>query len=155
MPSLQNDGIYQDKPSMIDLSGMSCLSNMHASEVWNMSGLILCDLVFYVVYNIVYDVVYDVVTMSHTICWCYLWVLIPETMPDDVEGVASRLGPSVEQVPFTFDASKRAKITIGTPNNIIEQNIVELSCSLLVLILVRDQEFFRKIGANPLGQLSL
>jgi hypothetical protein len=45
MPSLQNDGIYQDKPSMIDLSGMSCFSNMH--EVWNMSVLSLFDIVFY------------------------------------------------------------------------------------------------------------
>ena len=80
--------------------------------------------------------------------------MILETMPDDVEGVASRLGPSVEQVAFPFDANKRAKTTTGTPNNIIEQNIVELSCSPLVLILVRDQDFFRKIGANPLGQLS-
>ncbi len=75
-------------------------------------------------------------------------------MPDDVEGVASRLGPSVEQVAFPFDATKRAKITMGTPNNIIEHNIVELSCSPLVLILIREQEFFRKIGVNPLGQLS-
>ncbi len=75
-------------------------------------------------------------------------------MPDNVEGVASRLGPSIEQFAFPFDATKRAKITMGTPNNIIEQNIVELNCSPLVLILVRDQEFFRKIGANPLSQLS-
>jgi hypothetical protein len=67
-------------------------------------GLSLCDIVFYVVYDIVY-----------------------------VEGIASRLGPSVEQVAFPFDATKRAKITIRTPNNIIEQNIVELSCSPLVL----------------------
>ena len=75
-------------------------------------------------------------------------------MSDDVEGVASRLGPSVKQLAFPFDATKRAKMTMGAPNNVIEQNIVELSCSPLVLILVRDQEFFRKIGANPLGQLS-
>ncbi len=77
-------------------------------------------------------------------------------MPNDVEGVASRLGPPVEPVAFPFDASKREKMTIGTPNNFIEQNIVELSCSPLVYIqvLVRDQEFFRMIGANPLGQLS-
>jgi hypothetical protein len=75
-------------------------------------------------------------------------------MPNDVEGVALRLGPSVEQAAFPFDATKRAKITMGTPNNIIEQNIVELSCSPLVLIFVRDQEFFQKIGANLLGQLS-
>ena len=54
-------------------------------------------------------------------------------MPDDV---ASRLGPPVEQVSFPFDATKRAKMTMGTPNNIIEQNIVELSCSPLVLILL-------------------
>ncbi len=74
-------------------------------------------------------------------CWCYLWVLIPETMSDDIEGLASRLGPSVEQVAFPFDATKRAKTTMGTPNIVIEQNIVELSCSPLVLILVRDQEF--------------
>jgi hypothetical protein len=58
MPSLQNDGIYQDKPSMIDLSGMSCLSNMH---VWNMSGLSLCEIEFYVIYDIVYDIVYYIV----------------------------------------------------------------------------------------------
>jgi hypothetical protein len=75
-------------------------------------------------------------------------------MPHDIEGVASRLGPSDEQVAFPFDATKRAKMTMGTPNNVIEQNIVELSCSPLVLILVRDQKFFRKIGANPFGQLS-
>ncbi len=59
MPSLQNDSIYQDKPSVINLWGMSCLSNMH--EVWNMSGLSLCDKVFYVVYDIVCDIVYDIV----------------------------------------------------------------------------------------------
>jgi hypothetical protein len=59
MPSLQNDGMYQDKPSLIDLSGMSCLSNIHA--IWNMSGLSLCDIVFYIVYDIVCDIVYDIV----------------------------------------------------------------------------------------------
>ncbi len=61
-------------------------------------------------------------------------------MPNDVEGVATRLGPSVERIAFPFDATKRAKMTMGTPNNVIEQNIVELSCNPLVLILVRDQE---------------
>jgi hypothetical protein len=74
-------------------------------------------------------------------------------MTVDVEGVASCLGSPVEQVALPFDATKRAKMTMGTPNNVIEQNIVELSCSPLVLILVRDQQFFRKIGTNPLGQL--
>jgi hypothetical protein len=90
------------------------------------------------------------------ICWCYLWVFIPEleTMTNDVEGLASRLGPPVELVAFPFDATKRAKMNMGTPNNVIEQYIVELSCSPLGLILVRDQQFFRKIGANPLGQRS-
>jgi hypothetical protein len=75
-------------------------------------------------------------------------------MPDNVERVATRLGPSVEQAALPLDATKRVKITMGTPNNIIEQNIVELSFSPLVLILVRNQEFFRKIGDDPLGQLS-
>ncbi len=59
MPSFQNDGIYQDKPSVIDLLGMSWLSKIH--EVWNMSALSLCDIVFYVVYNIVCDIVCDIV----------------------------------------------------------------------------------------------
>jgi hypothetical protein len=63
-------------------------------------------------------------------------------MPNYVEGVASRFGSPVKQVAFPFDANQPAKMTMGTPNNVIEQNIVELSCSPLVLIVVRDQQFF-------------
>ncbi len=59
MPSAQNDGIYQDKPSVIDLSGMCCLSNIQ--EIWDMSRLSVCDIVFYIVYDIVYNIVYDIV----------------------------------------------------------------------------------------------
>jgi hypothetical protein len=58
--------------------------------------------------------------------WCYLWGFPPETMADNVEGVASCLGPPVEQVAFPFDATKRVQMTTGTPNNVIEKNIVEL-----------------------------
>jgi hypothetical protein len=83
----------------------------------------------------------------------YLWVFIPKTMAVDVEGIASRLGPPVEKVTFPFDATKRAQMTVGTPNHVIEQNSVEFSSCPLVLILVRNQQFFRKIGSNPLGQL--
>jgi hypothetical protein len=68
--------------------------------------------------------------MSYKIIWCYLWVFIPKTMPDDVERVAAHLGPPVEQVAFPFDATKRAKMSMGTLNNVIEQNIVKLSCRL-------------------------
>jgi hypothetical protein len=43
---------------------------------------------------------------------CYLWVFIPKSMTDDVEGIATRLGPPVEQVTFPFDATKRAQMTV-------------------------------------------
>ncbi len=65
-----------------------------------------------------------------------------------------RLGPPIEHVAFPFDATKRAQLTMGTVNHIIEQNIVEFSCCPLDLNLVGNQQFFWKIGTNPLGQLS-
>jgi len=74
-------------------------------------------------------------------------------MADDVEGIASRLGPPVEQVTFPLDTTKRAQMTVRTPNHVVEQNRVELSGSPFVLNLVGNQQFFRKIGTNPLGQL--
>ncbi len=51
--------------------------------------------------------------MSYTIFWCYLWVFIRETMADGVEGIASRLGPPVEQVAFPVDVTRRAQMTMG------------------------------------------
>jgi hypothetical protein len=83
----------------------------------------------------------------------YLRVFIPKTMADDVEGIASRLGSPVKQVTFPLDTTKRAQMTVRTPNHVVEQNRVELSGSPFVLNLVGNQQFFRKIGTNPLGQL--
>ena len=74
-------------------------------------------------------------------------------MAGDVDGIASRLGPSVEQVTFQFDATKRVQMTVWTLDHVIEQNGVEFSSCPLALNLVRNQQFFRKIGSNPLGQL--
>ena len=74
-------------------------------------------------------------------------------MADDVEGIASRLGSPVKQVTFPLDTTKRAQMTERTPNHVVEQNRVELSGSPFVLNLVGNQQFFRKIGTNPLGEL--
>ncbi len=59
MPSLQNDGIYQDRSSVMDLSGMSCLSNIHMSGLIYVGYYIVC----YIVSDIVYDIVYDVLVL--------------------------------------------------------------------------------------------
>ena len=86
-------------------------------------------------------------------CVCYLWVLVSKTMAVDVEGIASRLGPSVEVVTFPFDATKRAQMTVRTTHDVVDENGDEFSCCPLVLILVRNPQFVRKIRADPLGQL--
>jgi hypothetical protein len=72
---------------------------------------------------------------------------------DDVEGIASRLGSPVKPITFPLDTTKCAQMTVRTPNHVIEQNRVELSRSPFVLNLVGYQQFFRKIGTNPLSQL--
>ena len=74
-------------------------------------------------------------------------------MADDVEWIASRLGSAVEQITFPLDTTKRAQMTVRTPNHVVEKNRVELSGCPFVLNLVGNQQFFRKIGTNPLGQL--
>ena len=74
-------------------------------------------------------------------------------MAVDIEGIASSLWSSVEQITLPFDATKRAQMTVRTPNHVVEKNRVELSGCPFVLNLVGNQQFFRKIGTNPLGQL--
>jgi hypothetical protein len=98
---------------VIDLSGMSCLRNIQ--EIWNMSCLSVCDIVFHVI-TTSYTTSYST---TYTILWCYLWIFIQEMMANDLEGLASRLWPPVEQTAFPFDATKRAKMTVGTPNNVM------------------------------------
>ena len=68
-------------------------------------------------------------------------------MAVDVEGIAARLGPSVEEVTFPFDATKRAQMTVRTAHDsdVIDENGVEFSCCPLILILVRNPQFVRKI----------
>ena len=104
--------------------------------------------------NVSYTISYTIsYTTSYTILQYYLRVFIPKTMANDVEGIASRLGSPVKQVTFPLDTTKRAQMTVQTPNHVVEQNRVELSGSPFVLNLVGNQQFFRKIGTNPLGQL--
>ena len=62
-------------------------------------------------------------------------------MPVDVEGIAPRLRPSVEEVTFPFDATKRAQVTVRTTHDVIDENGVEFSGCPLVLILVRNPQF--------------
>ena len=78
---------------------------------------------------------------------------VSKTMAVDVEGIALRLGPSVEVVTFPFDATKRAQMAVRAKHNVIHENRVEFNCCPLVLILVRNPQFVRKIRADPLGQL--
>jgi hypothetical protein len=75
-------------------------------------------------------------------------------MADYVERISSaRLWSPVKQFPFPSDTANRVQMTVLTPNHVIEQNRVELSSSPLVLNLIGNPQFFRKIGTNPLGQL--
>ena len=48
-------------------------------------------------------------------------------MPVDVEGIAPRLRPSVEEVTFPFDATKRAQVTVRTTHDVIDENGVEFN----------------------------
>ncbi len=43
----------------------------------------------------------------------YLWILVSETVSLNVEGVATRLRPSVEQVALPLDAAKGVKMAMG------------------------------------------
>jgi hypothetical protein len=76
-----------------------------------------------------------------------------KTTAFNVEGIAQRLGPSIKEVTFPFDATKRAQMAVRTKHNVIDENRVEFNCCPLVLILVRNQQFVRKIRADPLGKL--
>jgi hypothetical protein len=63
-------------------------------------------------------------------------------MAVDVEGITPGLGSSVEQVALPFDATESSQMTIWTTHNVVKNNVIQLSCSPLVLFLLR----------NPLGQ---
>ncbi len=58
MLSFQNYVIYLDTTLVIDLPCICC--SCYIQEIWNMSCLSVCDIVFYIVYDGVYDVVYDI-----------------------------------------------------------------------------------------------
>ena len=73
-------------------------------------------------------------------------------MAVDVEGITPGLGSSVEQVALPFDATESLQMTLWTTHNVVKDNVIQLSCSPLVLFLVRYKQSFGKIHANPLGQ---
>jgi hypothetical protein len=65
------------------------------------------------------------------------------TMIVDVEGIASRLGSSVDQVTFPCDAAKRAQISVRTTHRLINENGVKFCSYSLFLILVRNPQIIR------------
>jgi hypothetical protein len=73
-------------------------------------------------------------------------------MAVDVEGITPGLGSSVEQVALPFDATESSQMTIWTTHNVVKDNVIQLSCSPLVLFLVRYQQSFGRIRTNPLGR---
>ncbi len=73
-------------------------------------------------------------------------------MAVDVEGITLGLGSSVEQVALPFDATESSQMTLWTMHNVVKDNVIQLSCSPIVLFLVRYKQSFGKIRANPLGQ---
>ncbi len=46
----------------------------------------------------------------------YLWVLVSETVSLNVEGVATCLRPSIEQVALPLDAAKNVKMAMRPTN---------------------------------------
>ena len=59
-------------------------------------------------------------------------------MAVDIEGIASSLWSSVEQITLPFDATKRAQMTVCAKNDVIKDNDVEFCSCPLVIRLVRN-----------------
>ncbi len=62
-------------------------------------------------------------------------------MAVDVDGITQGLGSSVEQVALPFDATERTQMTMRTTHNVVKDNVIQLSCCPLVLLLVRSSGF--------------
>jgi hypothetical protein len=73
-------------------------------------------------------------------------------MAVDVEGITPGLGSSVEQVALPFDATESMQMTMRTTHNVVKDNVIQLNCCPLALVLVRNSKSIEKVSSNPLGQ---
>ena len=73
-------------------------------------------------------------------------------MAADVEGTTPGLGSSVEQVALPFDATESSQMTIWTTHNVVKDNVIQLNCCPISLILVWNSKSIEKIRSSPLGQ---
>ncbi len=85
----------------------------------------------------------------------YLWVLVSETASLNVEGVATRLRPSVEQVVLPLDAAKGVKMAMGPTNSIAGDDHIHLGCCPQGVLQGRDVQLVTKVGADPLCKFGL
>ncbi len=75
-------------------------------------------------------------------------------MAVDVEGITPSLGYNTE--PFAvnfalpFDATERMQMALRTMHNVVKENVIQLSCCPLVL-LVGNQQIIGRISPNPLA----
>jgi hypothetical protein len=83
----------------------------------------------------------------------YLWILVLKTVALNIERIASGLWPTVEELIFPLDASKRVEMAMWTANEIASDDCVQIFSGPQRTFLVRDIHLLTKSSSNPLSQL--
>ena len=75
----------------------------------------------------------------------YLRSLVPETMTWNVKRITSGFWPSLKQSAFPLDAAERVQMAMGSTNNIMNEDSIQLCDSPHGSLFWVDVHFFAKI----------
>ncbi len=83
-----------------------------------------------------------------------LTVLPPEAVIFQIEGIASRLGPSTVELALPLNAAKRPKLSLAAlaGDQVVFQDGIQLPCSPLRAALGGYEQLLPKVLADPRGQ---
>ena len=84
----------------------------------------------------------------------YLRILSPEPMPLQIKGIAPRLGPPIEALALPLNAPEGAQVAMGTRDQVVVENRVELTHSPPVCMLLRrNPQSCPVVIPDPFSQL--
>ena len=84
----------------------------------------------------------------------YLRILSPEPMPRQIKGIAPRLGPPIEALALPLNAPVGAQVAMGTRDQVVVENRVELTHRPPVrMMLRRNPQSCPIVIPDPFSQL--